>query len=311
MTEAQYQEIIKQQQKLISLLTDFSGINFRDTENHFETLSTKERNIGEFKCDLDGFIKYLKSEGISANSIDSYSYTIKEFFNKYEILNNENLSEYEKYLNKNWKPKTIKLRIAALNKYFKFVSYKGFEFKKVKEQKATFCDNAINEEQYEKLIKWAEQNNSKTWLICKVLAGTGVRVSELITLKTSDISKGYADIVGKGNKRRRIYFSKKLIEEIADKCGTEYVVENRYGKQITTRGVSEILKKSGVKAGIPKEVLHPHSFRHYFAKQFLKQKNDITLLGDLLGHSNIATTAIYTRMTSEEQRKELDEIVVW
>lgn len=64
-------------------------------------------------------------------------------------------------------------------------------------------------------------------------------------------------------------------------------------------------------SGVPKEVLHPHSFRHFFAKMFLKSNNDITLLGDLLGHSNISTTAIYTRKSSAEQAQELDRIIKW
>jgi site-specific recombinase XerC len=57
--------------------------------------------------------------------------------------------------------------------------------------------------------------------------------------------------------------------------------------------------------------MHPHSFRHYFAKQFMKKSNNITLLGDLLGHSDLATTAIYTRQTAEEQKKGVDKIIDW
>ena len=57
--------------------------------------------------------------------------------------------------------------------------------------------------------------------------------------------------------------------------------------------------------------MHPHSFRHFFAKEFLKNNNDITLLGDILGQSDVSTTAIYTRMTSAEQAKQINEIVRW
>lgn len=80
---------------------------------------------------------------------------------------------------------------------------------------------------------------------------------------------------------------------------------------MTSRGVSSLLIKAAPKAGVPKEVMHPHSFRHFFAKEFLKQNNDITLLGDLLGHSDISTTAIYTRLTSEEQAQQINEVVGW
>lgn len=307
MKEDLYLQIIKKQQELIGLFIS-AGIQsnsdfLTDTNDH----KVESKN---YLCDLDGFSEWMKKKGISQNAIDSYTTTVRIFFEQYKELTIETLSMYEDSLSK-WKPKTINARIAGMYKYFKYIGFDGYEFKRAKEQKKTFCDNAINEEQYYKLIEWSKDNQRKVWLICKVIASTGVRVSELISLKTNDIQKGYVDIVGKGGKSRRIYFPQALLEEIKEDCGNNYLIENRYGKQMTTRGVSQLLINVSEKAGIPKEVMHPHSFRHFFAKQFLKNKNDISLLGDLLGHSNISTTAIYTRMTSEEQQKEIDKIVGW
>ena len=299
-----YIEIIKKQQEIINLMLQ-AGL---------QTLASPEMEVTPVfeqpqtqKCDIEGFAEWLRKKGMSQNCIDTYTTTIKLFFQEYKVMTVETLGDYEQSLSK-WKPKTINLRVAAMYKYFKFIGFEGYEFKRAKEQKKTFCDNAINEQQYEQLIAWAAEHNKKVWLICKVIACTGVRVSELINLKTADLEKGYADIVGKGKKQRRVYFPKTLVDEIRDICGSIYVVENSRNEQITTRGVSSLLERAGKLAGVPKEVMHPHSFRHFFAKQFLKKKNDITLLGDLLGHSNISTTAIYTRMTSEEQKKEIDDV---
>ena len=302
-----YLEIIKKQQELIGL---FISAGISDNSNVSFVTNEQKMKTKDYACDLDGFSEWMKKKGVSQNSIDSYTTTVRLFYEQYKELTIETLSAYEESLNK-WKAKTINGRIAGMYKYFKYIGFDGYEFKRAKEQKKTFCDNAINEEQYYKLIEWSKENQRKVWLICKVIAGTGVRVSELIALKTNDIKKGYVDIVGKGGKTRRIYFPQALLEEIKRDCGSTYLVENRYGKQMTTRGVSQLLINVSEKAGIPKEVMHPHSFRHFFAKQFLKNKNDISLLGDLLGHSNISTTAIYTRMTSEEQQKEIDKIVGW
>ena len=265
----------------------------------------------KIECDLDGFKKWLENKGRSDNCVDTYVRGVELFYRKYKVMNVVNLTEYEKEINSKFSPKTVNLRIAGMTSYFRYTGFTGYEFRRAKEQKRTFCNNAINEEQYNQLIDWAKDNSIKAWLIAKVIAGTGVRVSELIGLETKDLDRGYADIIGKGNKQRRIYFPNKLVEEIKDKCGKEYVVENRYGAQMTTRGVSQLLKNAGEKAGIPKEVMHPHSFRHFFAKQFLKEKNDISLLGDLLGHSDISTTAIYTRLTSEEQKEQINKLVNW
>lgn len=319
MKEDLYFEIIKKQQELINLMLRVGIADNRtiQVDNRLETdvndmqeivlSDDKQKN----ECDLDGFKKWLENKGRSDNCIDTYVRGVELFYRKYKVMNVVNLTEYEKEINSKFSPKTVNLRIAGMTSYFRYTGFTGYEFRRAKEQKRTFCNNAINEEQYNQLIDWAKDNSIKAWLIAKVIAGTGVRVSELIGLETKDLDRGYADIIGKGNKQRRIYFPNKLVEEIKDKCGKEYVVENRYGAQMTTRGVSQLLKNAGEKAGIPKEVMHPHSFRHFFAKQFLKEKNDISLLGDLLGHSDISTTAIYTRLTSEEQKEQINKLVNW
>lgn len=305
-----YLDIIKKQQELINLMLQAGIGNVAQTTPIIETNNNKNENE-ELKCDLDGFSLWLKRKGMSENCINNYLQTVDLFFREYKVMNEKTLARYEIDLKERWKPKTVNLRIAGITKYFKYINYNGFEFVRAKEQKKTFCDTAINEEQYETLMNWARENNNKVWLICKVIANTGVRVSELINLKTEEIGKGYADIAGKGSKTRRIYFTNTLLDEIKDLCGSVYVIENRYGQQMSTRGVSQLLITAGEKSGVPKEVMHPHSFRHFFAKQFLKNKQDITLLGDLLGHSNISTTAIYTRMTSQEQQDEIEKIVGW
>ena len=319
MKEDLYFEIIKKQQELINLMLRVGIADNRtiQVDNRLETdvndmqeivlSDDKQKN----ECDLDGFKKWLENKGRSDNCVDTYVRGVELFYRKYKVMNVVNLTEYEKEINSKFSPKTVNLRIAGMTSYFRYTGFTGYEFRRAKEQKRTFCNNAINEEQYNKLIDWAKDNSIKAWLIAKVIAGTGVRVSELIGLETKDLDRGYADIIGKGNKQRRIYFPNKLVEEIKDKCGKEYVVENRYGAQMTTRGVSQLLKNAGEKAGILKEVMHPHSFRHFFAKQFLKEKNDISLLGDLLGHSDISTTAIYTRLTSEEQKEQINKLVNW
>ena len=319
MKEDLYFEIIKKQQELINLMLRVGIADNRtiQVDNRLETdvndmqeivLSDDKQKI---ECDLDGFKKWLENKGRSDNCVDTYVRGVELFYRKYKVMNVVNLTEYEKEINSKFSPKTVNLRIAGMTSYFRYTGFTGYEFRRAKEQKRTFCNNAINEEQYNQLIDWAKDNSIKAWLIAKVIAGTGVRVSELIGLETKDLDRGYADIIGKGNKQRRIYFPNKLVEEIKDKCGKEYIVENRYGAQMTTRGVSQLLKNAGEKAGIPKEVMHPHSFRHFFAKQFLKEKNDISLLGDLLGHSDISTTAIYTRLTSEEQKEQINKLVNW
>lgn len=90
-----------------------------------------------------------------------------------------------------------------------------------------------------------------------------------------------------------------------------YLFLNRYGERITTRGVASRLAFYARKYGINPAVVHPHAFRHRYAKNFLEKHGDLALLADLLGHENIATTRIYLRKSSLEQRKLIDQIVDW
>ena len=306
-----YLLIIKKQQELIDLMIETGICNDDMPKTELKTICNNSYQKKEGINDIEGFKKWLNKKGMSQNCIDTYSTHIKLFFQEYEKMNIENLSKYEKAINDKFSPKTINLKACAMSKYFKYTGFAGYEFKRAKEQKRTFCDNVINLEQYNKLLEWAKENNRKVWLIVKTIGNTGVRVSELIELKTKDLDKGYADIVGKGNKQRRIYFPSSFIADIKAFCGNEYIIENKYGEKMTTRGVASVINKAAKKAEIPKEVMHPHSFRHFFAKQFLNEKNDITLLGDLLGHSDISTTAIYTRLTAEEQKSEINKLVNW
>ncbi|VEU61360.1 Tyrosine recombinase XerC (plasmid) [Mycoplasmopsis fermentans] len=141
-------------------------------------------------------------------------------------------------------------------------------------------------------------------------------MSELIKIKVEHVKLGYIDIYSKGGKARRIYIPLKLKKEaiiwLENKClNSGYIFLNRFGKAITTRGISQQLKKYALKFGINPKVVYPHSFRHRFAKNFLEKYNDISFLADLMGHESIETTRIYLRKTSNEQQEIVDKIITW
>ena len=148
------------------------------------------------------------------------------------------------------------------------------------------------------------------------MATTGARVSELIQIKAEHIKLGYVDLYSKGGKLRRIYIPKSLREETLtwlDEKGIDsgFIFLNKYGKRITTRGISRQLKRMAMRYGINPDVVYPHSFRHRFAKSFLERYNDIAFLADLMGHESIETTRIYLRKTSAEQQTLIDAVVDW
>lgn len=116
-------------------------------------------------------------------------------------------------------------------------------------------------------------------------------------------------------KMRRIYIPESFRAEAktyyAKLEPKDYLVWNRNGEQISTRGVSVMLQRFASEYAIDKKVMHPHSFRHLFALEFLKRNSNLSLLSDIMGHSSVSTTAIYTRMTKEQQIVAIDKTIDW
>lgn len=303
-------QIIKKQSELIELYK-IAGVDFSNGAYVPAAVTVPTAKTKGF--DRAGFERYLAVKGRSSATVDSYMTTLKCYFEKYDEISDDNLASFDKWLldDSGMKEKSQHAKIQGMNAYLKYIEYKPFEWIPRRIQAKTFCDNVFTEKEYNKLCEWAKVNKPKLYVIARVIGMTGVRVSELIELKTEDLQTGYRDIKSKANKTRRIFFPKQLIDDIKGLTGNVYIIENRYGEQMTTRGILHYMQENAEAAGIPKELMHPHGLRHFFAKQFLKHNNDITLLGDLLGHSNIATTSIYTRLTSSEQKKKISTIVKW
>lgn len=263
------------------------------------------------------FKKYLKQSNMSDNTIASYIFAVKFYELSYGDLNKRNLMSYKGYLIETYKPKTVNLRIQAINKYIEFLKKDKLKLKAVKIQQKTFLENVISNADYSFLkTKLKQDGNSDWYFVVWYLAATRARVSELIQLKVEHVKIGYFDLYGKGGKIRRLYIPKKLRTETYEWLREKhqesgYIFLNRFGERITTRGIAQQLKNFAARYELNQKVVYPHSFRHLFAKNFLEKFNDIALLADLMGHESIETTRIYLRRTACEQQKIVDKIVVW
>lgn len=254
---------------------------------------------------------------MAKNTISAYAYAVADYYSRYKELNKKNLLLYKAYLIEDFKPKTVNLRIQALNKYLIFMGRTRLRLKSVKVQQKNFLENVISNEDYIFLKKKLKKEDNQEWyFVVRFLAATGARVSELIQIKVEHVNVGYFDLYSKGGKTRRLFIPKTLRTEaqqwLADiKRETGYVFLNRFGERITTRGISQQLKNYAEKYGLNPKVVYPHSFRHRYAKNFLEKFNDISLLADLMGHESIETTRIYLRRSSTEQQEIVDKIITW
>ena len=267
--------------------------------------------------DKEKFERHLRGTNLSENTISSYLFAVKQFSEQYDEVTKKNLREYKVWLIESYKPKTVNLRLRAINCYLESIGKEKWKMPFVRVQQKAFLENVISEADYEYFKTCLKNDDEMFWyFVIRFLAATGARVSELIQIKVEHIKLGHLDLYSKGGKLRRIYIPNTLREEALSWLNENhresgFIFLNKYGDRITTRGISGQLKKLAVKYGIDPAVVYPHSFRHRYAKNFLDRFNDIALLADLMGHESIETTRIYLRRTASEQRQIVDKIVNW
>lgn len=261
--------------------------------------------------------QFLEKSSYSKNTIKAYLSVVYTYYNIYKEANQSCLSEYKMYLEKHYCPRSANLHIIGLNRYLSFIGKSDLKLPTIKVSQKSFCDDIISYREYQKLKRLLKDEEDQKWYyLVWTLAATGVRISELVRLRYEDVQAGHVDIRSKGNKVRRIFFPKQLqrqllcwIEKQADTEGPLF--RNDKGAAISIRGITKGLERAAARYGIDKHLMHPHAFRHLFAKKFLESKSDLCMLADLLGHESLDTTKIYLRMSSSEQQQIIDDIVVW
>lgn len=278
---------------------------------------------------INEFLRYLLiDKGYSNNTIQSYKRDLDKFleFNKdidIKKITTDDLKEYIKNLKKeNLNEKSISRNISCLKSFYKFLNIE--KYIKDNPSEAIFIPkikkslpNTITEEEVIKLLD-IELNDNFSYrnkAMLELMYATGLRVSELVNLKLQDIDLNQ-DIIrtfGKGSKERVIPigdYTKKYLEKyiykyrssMLKKETSEYLFLNNHGNKMTRQGFFKIIKKIAKEKGINKD-LSPHTLRHSFASHLLKYGADLRTIQELLGHSDISTTQIYTHITNEELKR--------
>lgn len=261
--------------------------------------------------------KSLERSCLSENTVKVYLTSVYTYYNIYKEVSAKNLDAFKKYLETHYCPRSANLHIIGFNRYLKFLGKPELKLPSIRVRQKNYLDDVISYQDYLKLKRLLKNDVDPKWYyIVWTLATTGVRVSELVQLRVEHVSRGFVDIRSKGNKVRRVYFPKRLQTELLNWInqretpdGPLFLNDRRLG--ISIRGVSKGLERMAGKHGFDKHLMHPHAFRHLFAKKFLESKSDLSMLADLLGHESLDTTKIYLRMSSQEQQKIIDDVVKW
>lgn len=275
------------------------------------------RQMREIDLKVSEFRQYLISRNMAANTIQAYSYALRQFLCRYQQADFSSLHLYKVFLLDHYKPQTVNLRLRALNAYLEFTREKSKKLSLVRIQQKSYLENVISEADYEYFKSCLLRDKRYLYyFLVRFMAATGARVSEVVLFQAEDIQKGFKEIYSKGNKTRRIYIPKALrtdallwLQSAGIHRGDIFL--NRFGRRITPAGIRSQLKTLAVSYGINPDVVHPHSFRHRFAKSFIEKCGDISLLSDLLGHKTIETTRIYLRRSSNEQYEIVNKVVDW
>lgn len=269
------------------------------------------------------FKLFLKKEGLSDNTIKAYISTVDIYHQRFrDTTNKENLScanllAFKGYLTDKYKPKTVNQRIQAINRYLDFLGKPELRLKFIKLQEKSFLENVISDADYRFLkTRLFADHCDDLAMVVWFLGATGARVSELLQFKVEHVKSGYIDLSTKGGKVRRIFIPQHLVTEALSWLqhkgyDSGYIFLNKNGQRITVRGLSHKLKEAAIRYHLNIKEVHPHSFRHRFAKNFLEKYQDIALLADLMGHDSIETTRIYLRRTATEQQQLVNSIVDW
>lgn len=266
------------------------------------------------ECKIEDFEEWLIENEKSENTINNYLYAVKQFFLEYDEVTKRNMIDFKKKKLEEFSSKTAATRCIGMNQYCKFIGKDDCTVKAIKIHKQNSVENVPSIEEYEYLLECLRKDKKwKTYWMVQFLAKTGARVSEFVRFKRKCLEEGEVVLWTKG-KIRKILIPKDLIENSKEYFKNvpddEYLFPNRYGGMMTTRGVDSILKQCQ-KYGIRKEILHAHAFRHLYAIRFLKNNSNIALLADLLGHESVDTTAIYLRLSAEEQREQFNNAMNW
>ena len=287
----------------------------------------------EAKEVLEEYKQYLIVEkGLSKNTVSAYDRDLKKFFKyineKFEIdqvekIDKEHIRLYLKELGKIQSTNSVSRKIVSLRMFYLFLVREkivpnnlmsSFTLPKKDKKLPTVLSKSEMAELLNS-IEVVDAISSRNRCLVELLYATGMRVSELLNLRMSDlnIKMGFVKVIGKGDKERLVPISKyvgKLLTQYINEYRDELNLKNdsllffnQHGNPLSRQEFYHILKTIINTTTVNKNI-SPHTFRHTFATHLLENGADLRSIQELLGHSDISTTQIYTHVSKEREKEE-------
>lgn len=264
---------------------------------------------------LEQYMYNLNQNELSAATRKKYFRDIMrflQFVSDKETISKSDLIDYKSYLLSNYKPTSINSYLISINRYFCWLERSDLVLKTIKIQRKNSLENILTREEYNQLLEVCQKKgDEKSYLLMRTIACTGIRISELKHITLESVKQGVTVIYSKG-KCRNVFVPSDLSKRLIVYCEYQNISTGVifYGKKkncaLHPSGVWKLLKRISVEANVEAKKVYPHSLRHLFAKTYMEKVGNVFELADLLGHSSVETTRIYTMTSNLEKQKSLN-----
>lgn len=266
---------------------------------------------------LSSYRIHLVNEEKSAATLEKYLRDVTEFsvWLSGKTIEKTVVLEYKARLVEHHAPASVNSALSSLNSFFNFMEWYDLRVKNLKIQRQIFAsaDRELTKAEYERLLLAAKQKkNERLYLLMQTICSTGIRVSEVRFITVEAIHRGVAEINCKG-KSRQVFLPRQLcrilkqyIKEQKIKSGSVFITKN--GNPLDRSNIWSDMKKLCKTANVSEKKVFPHNLRHLFARTYYSLQKDIVRLADILGHSSVNTTRIYTMETGEIHRRQIQKL---
>lgn len=266
---------------------------------------------------LEQFAAWLQAEEKSPATAEKYCREAARFVRWLEDrpLDRKAAQSYKEELTARRTAAGANGAVAALNALFAFLGAPECRLKAIRVQRQIFRDEAreLTEKEYRRLLAAAQaRKNERLLLVMETICATGIRVSELRFFTVEAVRSGRAEVTNKG-KTRTVFLPGKLRKVLlqyarARKISVGPVFVTRGGRPLDRSNIWHEMKALCREAGVAEGKVFPHNLRHLFARTYYGLEKDIVRLADILGHSSINTTRIYTMESGETHRRQLERM---
>lgn len=266
--------------------------------------------------EISAFRLYLENEEKSKATVEKYLRDVRSFvdFVKDKSLTKEQTLSFKNILVERYAPASVNSMLVAVNAFLDFIGMSECKVKQLKIQRQLFAneEKELSREEFRRLVSAAE--GSRISAVIQTICGTGIRVSELKYITVEAVQRGKATVNCK-NKTRVIFIPlqiKKMLKAYIKKTGISAgsVFVTRSGKPLDRSNIWKEMKALCRRARVSENKVFPHNLRHLFARTFYKIEKDIVRLADLLGHSSINTTRIYTTECGADHIRSIEKVCI-